>query len=49
MRFYIALIALFTFPLWLAGLFGIIATAFGGNPFPLILVLFGALWVIAEL
>ena len=45
----IALVVIFTLPFWIAGLLGLIAAAFGGNIFPLIIVMFLALYVIAEL
>ena len=45
----IALVALVTLPFWVVGLIGLIAAAFGGNIFPLLLVMLLALWIIAEL
>lgn len=45
----IALIAILTLPFWLAGLLWLFAVACGGNIFPLIIVMFLALYAIAEL
>lgn len=45
----LALILLFTVPWWAAMILGAIASAFGGNLLPLILILFVGMWIISEL
>jgi hypothetical protein len=45
----LALILLFTVPWWAAMILGAIASAFGGNLFPIAIFIFVALWIIAYL
>jgi len=43
----LAVILLFTIPWWLMAILGAIAAAFGGNLFPLFLLVFIGLWIIS--
>lgn len=45
----LALVLFFTIPWWGLAILGAIASAFGGNPLYLILILFVGMWIITQL